>query len=185
MYTAPGAWRRNFDVHLRHKDGLSWQHWRWEAILLDSAINVVPNRKQLAHERLSPFHKSASNITHSAIASKKRSACVLYTVQYALTAYSVVLRSRLYEYSVQAVVRRRIIQMPTVHYNVVVRSRSTRSTDNYVCSLFFLVPVLRKPCQNSCSAQCDTCILHFACVRMRCVDFHDQPFRSQYWARFH
>ena len=39
-------------------------------------------------ERLSTFHKSTSNITHSAIASQDRSACVLHTVQHALTAYS-------------------------------------------------------------------------------------------------
>ena len=42
--------------------------WRWEAILLDSGINELPKRKKLTRERLSPFHKSASNITRSVIA---------------------------------------------------------------------------------------------------------------------
>ena len=47
-----------------------------------------PNRKILVLERLSTSHKSASNITHSAIASRKRSARVLRTVQHAVSAYS-------------------------------------------------------------------------------------------------
>ena len=42
----------------------------------------------MVRERLLTFHKSASNITHAAIASQERSACVLHTVQHALTAYS-------------------------------------------------------------------------------------------------
>ena len=47
-----------------------------------------PNRKILVLERLLTSHKSASNITHSAIASRKRSARVLRTVQHAVSAYS-------------------------------------------------------------------------------------------------
>ena len=50
----------------------------------------VRTKNKLALERLSIFHKSASNITHSAITSPKRSACVLHTLQHALTAYSLV-----------------------------------------------------------------------------------------------
>ena len=49
-----------------------------------------PNRIKLVFERLSTFIKSASNITHSAIASQERSTCVLHTVHHALTAYSLV-----------------------------------------------------------------------------------------------
>ena len=49
-----------------------------------------PNRKKLVLERLSKSQKSASNITYSAIASRKRSACVLHTVQHGLRAYSLV-----------------------------------------------------------------------------------------------
>ena len=49
-----------------------------------------PNRKVLVLERLSTSHKSASNITYSAIASRKRSACVLRTVQHAVSTYSLV-----------------------------------------------------------------------------------------------
>ena len=53
-------------------------------------LRSARTEKKLARERLSPFRKSASNITHSAIAEQKRSACVLYTVQHALSAYSLV-----------------------------------------------------------------------------------------------
>ena len=43
---------------------------------------------RVATERLLACHNSASNTTHSTIASQKPSACVLHTVQNALTAYS-------------------------------------------------------------------------------------------------
>ena len=46
MYTVPGAWRKNFAVLLKRKDGLSWRHWRWEAIPLDSDINAVHELKK-------------------------------------------------------------------------------------------------------------------------------------------
>ena len=49
-----------------------------------------PNRKVLVLERLSTSHKSASNITYSAYASRERSACVFGTVQHAVSAYSLV-----------------------------------------------------------------------------------------------
>ena len=49
-----------------------------------------PNRKVLVLERLSTSHKSASIITYSAIASRKRSECVLRTVQHAVSTYSLV-----------------------------------------------------------------------------------------------
>ena len=57
----------------------------WTAILTQ-----WPNRKVWVLERLSTSHKSASNITYSAIASRKRSACVFGTVQHAISTYSVV-----------------------------------------------------------------------------------------------
>ena len=49
-----------------------------------------PNRKMLGLERLSTSHKSASNITYSANVSQKCSACVLRTVQHAVSAHSLV-----------------------------------------------------------------------------------------------
>ena len=49
-----------------------------------------PSRQILVLERLSTFHKLASNITYSAIASRKCSAFVLRTVQHAISAYSLV-----------------------------------------------------------------------------------------------
>ena len=49
-----------------------------------------PNRKVLVLDRLSTSHKSVSNITYSANASRKRSACVLRTVQHAVSTYSLV-----------------------------------------------------------------------------------------------
>ena len=48
------------------------------------------NRKKMVLERLSTSHKTASNITCSTIASRKRSACVFHTLQHALGAYSLV-----------------------------------------------------------------------------------------------
>ena len=65
------------------------------------------NRKKMALERLSTFHKSASHVTHSAIALQKRSAYVSHTVQHARTAYSLVrqsLHSAVF-YALHAVVR--------------------------------------------------------------------------------
>ena len=61
---------------------------RWTPILTQCL-----NRKKLVLKRLSTFRKSASNISHSAIASQECSACVLHTVQHALTAYNLVLPS--------------------------------------------------------------------------------------------
>ena len=75
---------------LKHKAGFSLGYWCWEAIPLDSDINAVPDRKKLALDKRSAFHKAASNISHTAIASHKHSSCVLYTVQHAVTAYSLV-----------------------------------------------------------------------------------------------
>ena len=43
-------------------------------------LTQCPNRKKLVLKGLSTFRKSASNISHSAITSQERSACVLHTV---------------------------------------------------------------------------------------------------------
>ena len=51
-------------------------------------LTQCTNRKKMVLERLPTFCKSASNISHSAIASQERSACILHTVQHALTVYS-------------------------------------------------------------------------------------------------
>ena len=45
-------------------------------------LTQCPNRKALVLGRLLAFHKSASNVTYSAIASQKPSACVLFSVQH-------------------------------------------------------------------------------------------------------
>ena len=47
MYTAPCAWRKNFAVLLKRKDGLSWRHWPREAIPLDSDIDAGHAPKKL------------------------------------------------------------------------------------------------------------------------------------------
>ena len=58
---------------------------RWTPILMQCT-----NWKKMVLERLSTFRKSASNVSHSAIAGQERSACMLNTVQHALAAYSLV-----------------------------------------------------------------------------------------------
>ena len=109
-------------------------------------LTQCPNQKKLACERLSPFHKSASNITHSAIAERKRSACVLYTVQHALTAFSLVRQPA--QCSVLCMPRRCAIPHHLHNTNA---SRVLVPQYRNVSAVVKL-RVVRKRCQTSCTA---------------------------------
>ena len=52
----------SFALCVKCKTGLSLGHWCWEAILLDSGIDAVPEpkKKKKACERLLPIHQSIS-----------------------------------------------------------------------------------------------------------------------------
>ena len=49
-------------------------------LVLTQCPNRKKKKKKVALDRLSAFHKSSSNITHSSIASQERSACALHSV---------------------------------------------------------------------------------------------------------
>ena len=70
MYTTLGAWTRSFAIldTLKRNGGLRWQHWRWEAIAMDSHIYPVHKPKNWHLKTLLAFRKSTSNITISGIA---------------------------------------------------------------------------------------------------------------------
>ena len=57
MYTGTGQLKK------KRKDGLSWRHWCWKGIPMNSDINTMPKPNISGLESLSTFHKSASKVT--------------------------------------------------------------------------------------------------------------------------
>ena len=145
---------------------------------------MCPNRK-VARERLLPFHKSASNITHSSIAEQKRSVCVLYTVQRALV-HTVLVRQPV-QCSVLCMPRR-----CTTPYHLHTTNANCALVPQYRnVSAVVKLQVVGKRCPTSCSTCTMRGIVHVSlshcAFSTSLVDFHtlyDQPFGPSTRASF-
>ena len=143
---------------------------------------MAESRKKLLLERLLTFHKAASNITHSAIASQERSACVLHTVQHALTAYSLVRQP------VQCSMLCMLLCDPAsfAYYCTTSTCSSTANASRALVPHYINVVILlvvRKRCQTSCTTCRSTTGIPWDCTVMyHCHTVHS-PLR--WWISTH